>query len=1111
MNNKKIKHALNMALAFSIVSLQSIATADDTDVFLTKKPKPNLMFIMDMSGSMGFEIEPGSPLSRADVMKDAVKSVLKLAPDELNIGVMSYGPGVTSGGYAMPENQRSHGVHGVAFPATGVNELAWPVVGSSAAIDNLPNPSSTVVVRQYLSEIVDQWQPSGGTPIVDSLVEASRYFAGDKVIFGQDIPSSYRGTHPSTHEGSPITLDLTKTSRNPSIAPDYKSPITDRCQENYIALLSDGSPSNYYLNQTKIVRSGWNYFRVVTSEWGKGPGAFASYMKGDGTYGTLASGVGSCESTPSGFKAGRCGPEITQYMATQDMNNDIPGEQNIKVFTVGYGAGIDVDTQNYLKSLVSIEDKPETPERDGYYSAGDAESLSKAFSDIIEMVTESASTMGSPSYSVNVQNGLEHDDATYVPLFSKASGVRWSGNLKKFKLVSNNGVKVLQGKNDRAAFDELGQFKADAIDHWSASDNDSPDGSDLTKGGTASRLVPSKRSLYTNVDCDSGSCKLNTEDNYLVASNDLLVDELFDENCASDKSKKSKKSKKSNKVEECLLAEDSDKSKKSKKSEKSKKSTKDIDLEVDRELLVNFIRGENPDGTTRYHMGDMLHSDPLVITYDAATDAKAKREYIFVGTNEGYLHAFDSTTGEEQFAFMPKQLLKNVIPQYTNLDGAHLYGIDGKISHWQDKLTKKRYLYFGMRRGGSAYFALDITDIKNPKQLWTKSNEDHPTMGQSWSAPYLDRVGVGEDGIKKEAVIISAVYDPAEDRKDDDGLLKNDDPTTNVNTKVGNDILIFDAKTGDKIWSLEDAEGGNKVKASIPGGLKILDTNRNGIVDRIYFADTDGDVWRVDLSEALGSDESKSTLTKLASLGGSGVNHRKFYAEPEVAGLKHKGKSLYVVSIGSGYRAHPMNKVIDDKFFILIDEAPFKDLGEEFKTIGTNDLAKINITAAGSDVALATEGEFYEDGKRGWMVSFPETGEKILTSAVTRNGAVMFTTFVPGNGHVECGNSSDSVSHLYALNVVTGKAGINFNDPNSRQTLDYAPYSGGGGSSPRLPSAGYPGIVPPPELVFGTFEIDEEGNCKHPVDYRWGRKSTPVSGYSACGLEDAYWSNPAEN
>jgi hypothetical protein len=126
---------------------------------------------------------------------------------------------------------------------------------------------------------------------------------------------------------------------------------------------------------------------------------------------------------------------------------------------------------------------------------------------------------------------------------------------------------------------------------------------------------------------------------------------------------------------------------------------------------------------------------------------------------------------------------------------------------------------------------------------------------------------------------------------------------------------------------------------------------------------------------------------------------------------------------------------------------------------------------------------------------------------LTRNGAVIFTTFVPDSGEASCGIANGSVSRLYALNVVTGKAGINFDEPESRETLVNTAVVEDGGS-PRLPGPGYPGIVPPPELVFGSFEIDKDGVCKHPVDYRLGRKSSPVSGYSACSLEAAYWSNP---
>ena len=1098
MNNKNFKSVINATLVALVLSIQTLALADDTEVFLARSSKPNLLFVIDMSDSMRWgiqargynprtgEIDEGKPPSRSDVMKNAMKRVLNQAPDEINIGLMSYGPGNFDGSESRidwPENSRSHGVHGVGFPIKGINELALPIVSDYLKIDNLPDPSNKTIVRKYLSEIIKSWEPKGSTPIVDSLVEASRYFAGDKVFFGQDIPSSQRGAHPLTYAGEVITSDLVTTPRKLSNAPNYKSPITDGCQENYIALLSDGEPAYFYSDQTETIREKGKPFVVSKENWGKGLGPFADYMRGNKNYGTLAESIKDCADSPSGFRAGTCGPEIARYMASGDMNDEVSGKQTIKMFTVGYTRSVDRSTQEYLKSLVTVEDNPKTPWREGYYSADNAQKLKKALFDIVNRVANSASTLGSPSYSVNVLNGLEHEDEIYIPIFSKASGVRWSGNLKKFGLVNTSQggyeVKKIKGKNNLEAFDEQGRFTEDALDYWSNSPTESPDGSNLRAGGVAGKLNPASRKLFSDIVCEPGSCELNSESNLLDTKNEKITSEMLG-----------------------LKGNGNNKG--------NKKGDTDFD-DIDRELLINFIRGENPDNTIRYHMGDMLHSDPLVVTYASAGNDIAKKQYIFVGTNEGYLHAFDTTTGEEKFAFMPKELLENILPQYLNVDGNHLYGIDGAISHWQDKVTKKRYLYFGMRRGGTSFYALDITDIDNPRLLWKKSAIDYPSMGQSWSAPYLDRIGFGEIGDKREAVIISGGYDDIEDRNNSKGLLKLDNASKDVKTRVGKDILILDAKTGEKLWSLKDSLGNSDITDSIPGGIRVLDTNNNNIADRMYFADTGGNVWRLDLSEALGSRDGKSKLTKLASLGGSGSNSRKFYIEPEVASVKHRGKLLYVVSVGSGFRAHPLNQSIDDKFFMLVDDLPFQPVDENFTTIQTADLAQINITGDDAgDTSLSTNGSFYDEGKRGWMISFPQKGEKVLTKAITRNGSVIFTTFVPETDEASCGIANGSVSRLYAINVVTGKAGINFKELQSRKTLEKTSEASEEWS-PRLPGPGYPGIVPPPEVVFGSFEVDAKGVCKHPVDYRLGRKSSPVSGYSACSLEPAYWSDPEIN
>ena len=1116
MRNNRTKYTLSTTLAMSLLSFHAITKADDTEVFLTTSSKPNLLFVIDMSGSMEWGItasgldpatgivDEGHPPSRSDVMKNAMKRVLNQAPDVLNVGVMSYGPGAFDGNNSRitwDESYRSHGAHGVAFPVKGINELALPLINSYVGIDNLPDPSNKDTVRRYLSDVVNSWEPAGGTPLVDSLVEASRYFAGDKMVFGQDIPSSHRGSHPSTYEGDTLTHNLLTTPRNLASSPEYKSPMSDGCQENFIALLSDGQPTYYYLDQTVKVKTGRkSYSYQPTSAWGKGYGPFASYMKGNSNYGTLAAGITECADSPNGLKAGTCGPEIAQHMANNDMNPDIEGTQNVNIFTVGFSHSIDVNTQDYLKSLVTVKDNPKTPWPEGYYSADNAQKLKKALFDIVTTVADSVSSLGSPSYSVNVLNGLEHENEIYIPIFSKSSGVRWSGNLKKFGLINTNRdgyqVKVIRGKNNLDAVDESGAFTSDALDYWSKSADNSPDGNSLEQGGVANLLEPEDRNLFSDIVCGSGSCELSSEDNLLIVDNDNITNDIL--GLKTNNTKKTTSNKNSNSKSN---------------NGKGKNDEDDYDDEVvelptvDRELLINFIRGENIDKTPRYHMGDMLHSEPLVVTYATETEETSKKQYIFVGTNEGYMHAFDTTTGEEMFAFMPKELLKNIEPQYNNIDGNHLYGVDGTISHWQDKNTSKRYLYFGMRRGGTSYYALDITDIKKPKLLWKKSAADFPTMGQSWSAPYLDRVGVGDSGTKKEALIISAGYDEIEDRNDSTGKLKLDNASKSVNTKVGKDILILDAKTGSKIWSLRDNIGTDKVNDSIPGGVKILDTNDNGMLDRMYFGDTGGNVWRVDLSEIIGGLKSESTLTKLASLGGSGENARKFYAEPEVATMKHQGKLIYTISIGSGFRAHPLNKTIDDKFFILVDDSPFQTPGENFSTITTSNLATISILEEGDDAYVSTTGSFYSDGKRGWVVSLPSSGEKVITKALVRNGVVVFTTFVPETDNVSCGFANGSVSRLYALNMLSGKAGISFDEHKSRSTLkDSSEITDE--SSPRLPGVGYPGIVPPPEVVFGSFELEEDGTCKHPVDYRLGRKLTPVSGYSACNLEPAYWSDP---
>lgn len=1057
-------------LTFSILTAFALNTGiygDDTEVFYSVNvSKPNLLFILDTSGSMSRVITSDGK-DRLDVMQESLRAVLEQSPDNVKVGLMKYGQESLSTG--NPEHRRHHTVSGIAFPITDINAKAREVIESPSDVHGLPSyPSETITVREYIPDIADTWTHSSYTPIVDALYEAALYYRGEKIHYGQNLPT-INGAHPSTYDGPVVSTNVKVSGRDRANAPKYITPIESSCQENYIVLMTDGAPT---------------YLRRGVRGWDEGPFARRASISNGGPQGDLASAIGSCSTAVGVGKPGKCGAEITHYIATNDnlpdptgsFPNGQEGDQYIHTFTIGFGIGTGSSTERYLKSLATYDDGKPSTQDDGYFPANSPEQLAAAFRDILKEVAEPKGTLASPGYSVNVKSGLEHEKDIYIPVFDRKNSSRWSGNLKKFKIVDDNGRRKIRGKNGADAVDELGGFTSDALDYWSNSPASDPDGKLVQKGGLANLIHPDNRNVYSDL---SGAGNLYAASNLISTNNMSNIDN------------------------DALGLPSS------------------ASLSY-RKKIVNFMRGwENGDASSsdkapRYHMGDMLHSEPLVITYNKGSESGAgKKQYIFAGTNEGYLHAFDVETGEEKFAFIPSELLKTIAEhQYLNsgTQEDHKYGVDGALTYWfkggDDGVINSGdqiILYFGLRRGGSSYYALDVTDINKPKLLWKKSVSDYPSMGQSWSTPYLAKVGTGENGEGKEAVIISGGYDPDEDRNKPNSLEVNNAKSTVVADK-GNDILILDAVTGDKIWSLSSTQR-NKIKSSVPGGVRILDTNYNHVIDRMYFADTGGNVWRLDLSENIGASGAETKLTKFATLGGV----RKFYNEPDVSMMKLNGKTVFAVSIGSGFRAHPLDKTIDDKFFVLVDESPFKGLDttsseDAFVPITLGQLASITISNSG----VSQGGSIKNANKRGWKVNLPEIGEKVLATAVTFDGVVTFTTLVPevlsqGVGIDQCAAPATQ-GRFYAINILTGGAGLD---------LDL---SGSNSSNPNDPShitdadvfvTVAKGEIPgKPQTIFNPLDV-VNGVCEHPVDIRIGKKLSQATGYDACRLESVYWSDPA--
>jgi len=286
------------------------------------------------------------------------------------------------------------------------------------------------------------------------------------------------------------------------------------------------------------------------------------------------------------------------------------------------------------------------------------------------------------------------------------------------------------------------------------------------------------------------------------------------------------------------------------------------DVNNDNEGLINFIRGEGRE----WKLGDSNHSNPVVVGPPYETPAlmgdgyqefmntwEDRRKVVYVGANDGMIHCFDVLTGEELWAFIPYNLLpkiKNIwavegvtgerfFARDDYVDGSPMVAdvyidVNGDASkEWTTILICGQGAGKGSGLGGGTnyYFALDITDPDDPEPLWEFT---HDFLGETWSVPVVGKIR--KNGEDAWLAFMGSGYDnrPSE--------------------VVGNVFYAVDTETGEYFWAFYagevDTTGdlGWNIPNTIPGSPSIIDIDQDGYADRVYVADLDGRVWKVDVS-----------------------------------------------------------------------------------------------------------------------------------------------------------------------------------------------------------------------------------------------------------------------
>jgi hypothetical protein len=316
------------------------------------------------------------------------------------------------------------------------------------------------------------------------------------------------------------------------------------------------------------------------------------------------------------------------------------------------------------------------------------------------------------------------------------------------------------------------------------------------------------------------------------------------------------------------------------------------DVNNDNAGLVDFVRGTN-----RYwKLGDINHSTPVVVgppSEDSAymgtgyaefkTTYASRSKVIYVGANDGMLHCFDASSGEELWGFIPYNLLPKLRNMYA-VDAAnnaryyaHDVYCDGSpaVADVQINGAWKTVLVTGQGPGSGStlgsgnitgainyYWALDVTDPTNPQPLWEithtykSGNKTYPSMGETWSTPAIGKVN--HSGTTRWVAFVGSGYDNVK----------------NGNFNLGQRFYVVRLDTGAVINTPTDVSQINtaslsgakaaysypNIVATIPGSPTAVDLDGNSFTDSVFVGDLDGRLYRVNMT---GTNPNGWTLTAI--------------------------------------------------------------------------------------------------------------------------------------------------------------------------------------------------------------------------------------------------------
>ena len=468
-------------------------------------------------------------------------------------------------------------------------------------------------------------------------------------------------------------------------------------------------------------------------------------------------------------------------------------------------------------------------------------------------------------------------------------------------------------------------------------------------------------------------------------------------------------------------------------------------------LRVSYLRGDrtqegaatNPFRRRSSLMGDIINSGPVYkketdssVTGDSSyftfsTSVASRTAAVYVGANDGMLHALRASDGKELFAYVPLAVSKN-LNKLSNPAYKHLPFVDGipEVSEAKLGTDWRTVLVSGMGGGAQGVFALDVTDpsafgdgsSSTSKPLFEFTDQDDPMMGNVVSQPKIIKVKIpstttGGAPSYKWFVAVASGYNN----------YVNDGSGRYSSTGDQALFLLSLDKAAGAAW----VESTNYFKIVVPAastgtanslanpGVILGDL---GEAKTMYAGDLQGQLWKFDFTEGLSSANiSNNKIIKTTS----GVKKPLFTAKTSAGAaqpitiaplITTAQRSGVMVIFGTGKFIEQTDSSSSgtQSIYSVWDNGGTKvtDYGLSRSNLqqqtASETVSAVNITNSAFTLGTAT-GE-----KRGAYFDLPNVRERIAVEGGQGLSTVTFNSIIPSG---DC--SGDGIGRTYTLNPVT--------------------------------------------------------------------------------------------